>query len=452
MGSKLYDFLTDSFLFDDSLIEEQFASITEKEIRIELRRYREFWLSNAAEIESEVQANDSQLKMFSGLKKVRPALLKQTSLYVEQHILYDPLFDLGRERNPDEDAFNAVFGLRSPSLDKEEVQESVRYLKALTPMVTSNYVKFFPTSRFFEPLQPIPMRYSKSGFAESVPAELFDFFHANAHVTTARPEGTSITFGWPLEIGRGIAVNFKEQPPDRAEIYFLADQEIDSIDRRNGSFSTSISMPVALPTPERFNSWVSQSINQTAGHVYRRLCLEVDLADSFGAGYLSNSQFAFRLIEQIGPVQDGIQTNTVNALLNFDLPFLDKIDIDTLMTVRRDDGEAFADFRLELDKQLRTLRGIIDPDELKRKTEEVFHELTEVQISRIDRKITSLKKQVLLDVVIATGSLMGAIQTGGFSVLMGAMAALHGYRSYSQYQSEKKENPAFFLWKASKGQ
>jgi hypothetical protein len=451
MGSKLYDFLTDSFLFDDSLVAEQFASIAEDEIKKELRRYREFWISNAAEIEREVQATDSQLKMFSGLKKASPELLKQTALYIDQHVLYDPLFDLGRERSPDEDAFNAVFGLQSPSLNKEEVQESVRYLKALTPMVANNYVKLFPTSRFFEPLQPIPVRYSRSGFAESVPAELFDFFQANAHVTTAKPEGTSITFGWPLEIGRGIAVNFKEQPPDRAEIYFLADQEIDSIDRENGSFSASLSMPDTLPTPQRFNSWVSQSINQTAGHVYRRLCLEVDLANSFGAGYLSNSQFAFKLIEQIGPVEDGIQTNTVNALLKFDLPFLDKIDIDTLMKVRRDDGEAFADFRLELDKQLRTLRGITDPDELRRKTEDVFHELTEVQVSRIDRKTTSLKKQMLFDVVIATGSLLGAIQTGGFSVLMGAMAALHGYRTYSQYQNEKKENPAFFLWKASKG-
>lgn len=42
--------------------------------------------------------------------------------------------------------------------------------------------------------------------------------------------------------------------------------------------------------------------------------------------------------------------------------------------------------QLELDKQLRTLRGISDPDELRRKVEDVFHELTEVQLSRINTR------------------------------------------------------------------
>ena len=36
MGSKVYDFLMESFLFDESLIEEQFVSIPEEEIRKEL--------------------------------------------------------------------------------------------------------------------------------------------------------------------------------------------------------------------------------------------------------------------------------------------------------------------------------------------------------------------------------------------------------------------------------
>lgn len=82
MGSKLYDFLTDSLLFNDSLIEERFASVAEAEIRKELRRYREFWFANATEIQREVRANDSNLKLFSGLKMVPPELLKQTALYI----------------------------------------------------------------------------------------------------------------------------------------------------------------------------------------------------------------------------------------------------------------------------------------------------------------------------------------------------------------------------------
>lgn len=138
MGSKVYDFLTDSFLFDESHIEEQFASIPEEEIRKELGRYREHWLVNAAEIEKEVRSNDSALKLFSGLKHIDLRLLKQTALYVDQQILTDPLFDLGREPTADADAFNSLFGLRTPGFDKEEVKKAARYLKALTPMVAAD--------------------------------------------------------------------------------------------------------------------------------------------------------------------------------------------------------------------------------------------------------------------------------------------------------------------------
>src|SRR5260221_5463133 len=105
MGSKIYDFLTESFLFDDSLIEEQCASIRETRIRKELCRYREHWFANSSEIQQEVLTDQSALKLFSGFKATDPTLLKQTALYVHQQILTDPLFDLGREANPDADAF-----------------------------------------------------------------------------------------------------------------------------------------------------------------------------------------------------------------------------------------------------------------------------------------------------------------------------------------------------------
>ena len=43
MGSRIYDFLTDSFLFDESLIREELRRVPDAEIQKELQRYREFW-------------------------------------------------------------------------------------------------------------------------------------------------------------------------------------------------------------------------------------------------------------------------------------------------------------------------------------------------------------------------------------------------------------------------
>ena len=452
MGSKLYDFLTESFLFDDSLIEEQFESMREEEIRKELSSYRDHWFANAAQIEKEVRSNDSSLKLFSGLKRTDLRLLKQTALYVDQQILTDPLFDLGREPNPDVDAFNAVFGLRSPGFDKGEVQKAVRYMKALTPMVAGDYVKFFPTSRFFEPLQQIPLTYSKTGFAERVPKELHEFFLLNAHVTSGKAEGDSIAFGWPLELGRAIAVIFKGHPiVEGGQVFFLAEQELHRSIRENRTADSTFSMPDTLPTPECFNAWVTQSINQSAGHVYRRVCVELAVADGFGANYLSNSDFVFKLMGQVAPVQGHDEASPVHALLNVDLPVVEKIDIETLMKVRQDEGEAFTEFRLEWDRQLKVLRGISDPEELRKRTVEVIRELTEVQVSKVNRAVTSLKKRLFIDLIISTGTFAGSIQAGGFGILGAAMAALQGYRSYVEYQRAKRQNPAFFLFKASNG-
>jgi hypothetical protein len=49
MGSRTFDFLTESFLLDDSLIGE-FRGIPESEIVGELKRYREFCLTVTPEV------------------------------------------------------------------------------------------------------------------------------------------------------------------------------------------------------------------------------------------------------------------------------------------------------------------------------------------------------------------------------------------------------------------
>jgi len=47
------------------------------------------------------------------------------------------------------------------------------------------------------------------------------------------------------------------------------------------------------------------------------------------------------------------------------------------MRVRTEEGEAFHNFRTELDKQLRYLRTIDDPEQASRKAKDAVHELVE---------------------------------------------------------------------------
>jgi hypothetical protein len=459
MGSKAFDFLSDSFLFDDSLIQDQFRSMPESEILNELRRYRKFCLSNSAELEKEAASTTSNLKLFSGVRLVDPNVLKQSAFYVEQHILYDPLFELTSWRAPQKDKVRSAYATLlgayalSTSFNKVKLAKMVGYLKALTPMVAANYVKLLPTSYFFEPPREFPLKYSESGFADAVPQPLLKFFHDNAVVESIKREGDATIIDGSLEVGRGIHVRFKDHGFEDGRGYQLLQQEIKPGKKGDRRLHVSTYMPPWLPEKDEFERWVFQSVNQTAGPLYRRILLENTFAARFGASYFSNSPFVFRMLGQVVPVKDTIQTNTFNALMGIKLPFLEDVDIETLMKVRQEEGEAFQSFRLELDKQLRDLRLIEDPETLKIKTENAMHELGEVQVNQINQKVAYLKKRILAEASVVAVGLLGAVQSGGLTLPLALMAAFSGYKSIAEYQRQKRENPAFFLWMAlrSKG-
>jgi hypothetical protein len=453
MGSKTFDFLTENFLFDDSLISDRFRDLPETEITAELNRYREFCLSVAPEIETEIlNSPQSNLRLFSGIRHVSLSLLRQATLYVHQHVLYDPLFELtheiGSEQKATTNAFNALLGFSKSPFNRDKLSSVLAYLKSLSPMVAANYVKLLPTSYFFEPPKELPLTYSETGFEERVPKALRKFFHDAAIVESVKDvDGAKIIDG-SFEIGRGIHVRFRDNGIEDAYGYMLV--PIASMGGEGSTVELSMVKTTAPPDREEFEAWVYQSINQTAGRAYTRVLIENMFAHRLNASYLSASPFVFRLLEQIVPTESSIPANTVNALLNIELPLIENVDVETLMKVRTDEGEAFENFRVELDKQLLELRLESDPERLRIKTENAMHQLMEIQVRQIDQKLISLRKQILSEAAVAAVGLIGAVQSGGLTLPIALLAALHGYKAVNQYQSQKKENAAFFLWKVLK--
>lgn len=283
MGSKVYDFLSESFLFNDSLIGEQFNSISETEILRELNHYREFCLASGAELELEASRKTSNLKLFSGIKHVDPRFLKQSAFYVEQHILYDPLFEITERVVPRDKAFRSFLGGKETPFNKKRLSQVVSYLKALTPMVAADYVKLLPTSYFFEPPEQLPFTHSETGFADVLPEPLMKFFHDHAVVGSTKIENGSMVVGGKLELGRGIFVRFKDHGADDARPYLLLEQHVQSVNREERTVESVFVIPDKPPDKAVFDRWVFQSINQTAEHLYRRILLENTFAVRFGA-------------------------------------------------------------------------------------------------------------------------------------------------------------------------
>ena len=162
---------------------------------------------------------------------------------------------------------------------------------------------------------------------------------------------------------------------------------------------------------------------------------------------MSVSPFVFELLKRGLPLEHDLQTSTFNAILGIELPFLQRVDPEVLMTIRRNDGEAFQNFRLELERHLRELRCVQDPEELRIRAENALHEVTEVQLRQVNRKVSELKKHALAEALVLFGGLAAAVQTGGWSLAACAGAVAAGYKSLSEYRGQVRENPAFFLWK-----
>src|ERR1051326_249880 len=453
MGSRTFDFLAESFLLDDSLIRHEFRGIPESEIVGELKRYREFCLTVTPEVEAEILTGpNSNLRLFSGIKHVGLDLLKQTTFYVHQHILYDPLFELTHQMNPDgresQKVFNSVLGFSQRPLNRKRLASVAAYLRGLRPMVAANYVKLVPTSYFFEPPKEVPLTHSETGFEERVPEALRQFFHERAIVESVKDvDGGKIIYP-TLEIGRSIYIRFEDN--DLSEGYGYILMPIESVSGEDANVELLLSKTTAPPEREEFEAWVFQSINQSAGRIYSRVLAENIFASRFNASYLSDSPLVFELLEQTVPLKDDVSINTTNALLNMELPFIENVDVETLMRVRIDEGEAFENFRVALDKQLRDLRLESDPRKLKIKTENAMHELMDVQVRQIDQKLASLKRSMLAEAGVTAAGLVGAIQSSGFTLPLSLLAAFKGYKSFSEYKTQKRENPAFFLWKILK--
>jgi hypothetical protein len=167
MGSVIYDFLTESILFDDNLISDKFRSVDEQGLLKSLENYREFVLSSLKTIEEEANENRSSTKIFSGSRRTSLDLLKQAAFYVNQFIVPDPLFSLTIKPGQINENMREFLKMSKINIDRVRLASAVAYLKRLTPAVTANYVKIVPLSLFFEPPSQIPIDFSDNQFADA---------------------------------------------------------------------------------------------------------------------------------------------------------------------------------------------------------------------------------------------------------------------------------------------
>jgi hypothetical protein len=450
MGSLTFDFLTDSFLFRDDLIDQQFASVPVSEIKRELDRYREFCTTNQGALMADIDAESSSLTIYAPERMSLPDLT-QAALYVHQYVLQDPLLRLTEKRSESAKALagGTVFESGSDGdLDLSDLSMILRTVKALTPMIAADFVKLVPSSLALEDPAEIPIYASDNYFEDVLPAEILRLFKEAARVSTVVPQGGGCVRFEKLRPSRSIDIRFGGDLEGSGYAYVL--RQIEEATRKDGAaneFTMRLTLPDTPPDLPQFRVWVQQSINQSARRLFREVWSAAELAATLKIAYSTRSQLRFNALRKAINPGTSVPVRTANVFLNLELPFIKDINVERLMQIRRNEGEAFDNFRFALNHKLSSLRDVSDPLKAKKEAVEAVRELTEVQLHDVGLKMRSVREKLGYSALAGLVCLAAAVQTQGFSLLSAAAAAVPIGHGALEYRKEVKRHPAFFLWK-----
>jgi hypothetical protein len=449
MGSVTYNFLADSILFDDNEINKLYSSLNDNQLENILIDYRSHCLANIDDLTKEVTENKSSLKVLSSIEKMPFKTLKQSALYFDQFIIYDPLFPLTNPKGEATNVMSEYLGYQKNGLNRSEIAETAKLLKAITPMIAADFVKMLPLSKAFEPPKEIPITLPINYYADELPKEIMDYCRERAVVKSMKQAEK----GWQIldknDLTPGIFVNFEGLDKNEGLIYNYLLQEFEETEDPN-RFLTKMKLADYPMDKKTWDIWVYQSVNSSAKNVVDKIYYENIIANNLKATYLTDNKFTSTLLTKNLAAKETVETSSASQFLNIELPFLDRIDIDKLMSIRKFEADTFTNFRIELERQFRELRTITDPKEIRLRQENIIHELSDVQVKKINQKLNSLKKKGFADAILLVGGLAATVQTAGWSLLASALATVYGYKSYREYKDNLTENPSYLLWKVMK--
>lgn len=307
-----------------------------------------------------------------------------------------------------------------------------------------------------EPPKEIPLLYSTNYFSDVRQKEVLQFFKENSKVSPLQKidGGYRILDGHDLVPCRAINIEFNDRNEFTGKVFFLFESEVVSFDDDTNTAHFIQTLPDEPPSQEYFNAWVTQSINQTANHFCSQIENELVLSSKLNSMYLTRSSFVDKLLRlnfrESTNVSDKIRTNTINHLLKIQLPVIEDATFGEVLSARYEDGDVFNNFREELESKFKELRSIQSEEELNVRLENIGYELSELHVSQIERQTVNLRNKFFRNSAIIIGSLVGAVATGGYSLLGAAIAAGQGYNSYKEYKDGVRKNPAYLLWKINR--
>lgn len=450
MSMNCLSFLLNSFLYSEECVDSEYTKYQDNQINSELQKYREYVLGNYTNIKNEIKHTHDKLNVsietFNELPTVD--IYKQLVLYMDQVVIPDPLFELTEERNPFSDTVVQYMGLQNDSgVERQKLTDIISYIKCIAPLIESGFVVMLPVSLIHEAPKKIGIYYSPTSFSDVIPAPILDFYRSIAKVHNLEKCDTGLRMdpNKPLALGTQIYVDFPDDIKSSGNIYQYMLQEVVEYDKMTGKALFRMHIPETI-SKEMFDIWVNQSINQAANNHFKEKYAEMVLAQSCGCMYLSRSTLTSKIL-QMAIEKPSVDAKLTSMALQLDLPVIDQLPITDILEIRNNYGEAFHNFRNELNTKLIGLDSIDDTNAFRRQLDAISYELNNLQVKEVEKEYRKISRTLKFDALALTGSLIASFATGGITAVGAAGAFVKGVSDIGKYYTDVHEHNGLFLWK-----
>ena len=437
-------------MFLSECVAEGYSKYQDSEITSELEKYRNFVLENIENIQNEIKHTHDKLNISIETFNELPTedVYKQLVLYMDQVVIPDPLFELTEERNPFSDTVGQYMGLQKTSgIERQKLTDVINYIKCISPLIESCFVVMLPVSLMHEAPKEIGINYSPTSFSDIIPTPILEFYRSIAKVHNLEKCDTGLRMdpGKPLMLGTQIYIDFPCEIKSNGCIYQYMLQEVVEYDEETRKALFRMYIPDTIDAPT-FNAWVNQSINQAAKHHFKEKYSELVLARKSGCMYLARSPLTAHIL-QMAIEKPSKDAELSTMALQLDLPVLSQLPITDILDIRKNYGEAFHNFRNELNARLIGLDSIDDTDTFRRQLASISYELNNLQVKEVEKEYRKITRTLKLDALALTGSLIASFATGSITAVGAAGAFVKGISDIGKYYTDVHEHNGLFLWK-----
>jgi len=462
---EIYEHFAKYGIVKKELVDKRLAQLSDEKLTELLQSYLEMARKRPLVYRAKPSALDIYPDSWSAPLPL--PIIKQLAIYAGRIYIHDPIIPLALDW-PAMD-FIHPYTIQYPShAEKAEyfrttLAETIKELMDLLPLVEARVVHVVPTDLV------IPRKDPRAAYADDlygpqgsfprltgeeeqeIPPSLKIFFDDRIRVLPATYINKEQTILWNQQLSprNMIAVFFEDDPI--AHYYHLFN--VSAVDGEEGRVMMFFSPEGKQEVdPDTFRNWVEGEKLKTALERFHRLHNDLVTAAMARARFITSLPTS-RDMALLNPSarSDDAGTKAVTALLNLELPFFEKVDLVAIAKARQDEL-SFEEFRAALDKAFKEIEGLPGSTRFQEQVDEISRDLLLLPVKRIEQRMTTLRRNVFIDVGLSVGSLGATLITQGNTLIsaaaiIAATKAFEMYRKHKAEEDELRQLPGFFYWK-----